>query len=122
MELSDLSDALKTNATEQYLFVVEYMRQAGAVWSAAIMGMYLYSVFLVVVTIIFCVFVASGQNFSFVVSLVVPTVLEILLFSIFPTWSLAHANSLNYPLLDLFTNCSEDDFKIIGKITVIIYC
>ena len=122
MELSDLSDALKTNATEQYLFVVEYMRQAGAVWSAAIVGMYLYSVFLVVVTIIFCVFVASGQNFSFVVSLVVPTVLEILLFSIFPTWSLAHANSLNYPLLDLFTNCSEDDFKIIGKITVIIYC
>eukprot|EP01036_Dinobryon_divergens_P029009 gene29009-38053_t len=75
---------LQRDAVEQYLFIVEYLRQSGTVWSPVIVAMYCYGVF------------------------------QIVLFLVFPSWSLASANAFLTPVLDVFTNSSRDDFNIIG--------
>eukprot|EP01035_Chromulina_nebulosa_P026792 gene26792-35119_t len=43
LSLQDVANYLKTDAVEQYLFLVEYMRQCGVTWSAVIVGLYIYA-------------------------------------------------------------------------------
>ena len=113
-KLGQLSKYLQTDAAEQYLFIVEYMRQSGSVWSPAIIGMYVYAVLLMFALIYLYGYEHTAKN-----SLGVFTLLSYLgqafLFTIFPTWSLARANSLISPILELFKNSSQGDFAIIGR-------
>lgn len=120
IQLRDLSTHLQTDATEQYLFVVEYMRQSGVVWSPVITWMYLYAI-IMLLSIIYVIVIASynGATIDKDMSLILSTSsVEILLFVIFPTWSLSHVNSLIGPMRELFTIAAQEDFAIIG---VVIY-
>ena len=57
----------------------------------------------------------SVQSISDVALLVFQTVL----FLVFPSWSLASANALLAPVLDVFSNSGKDDFKMIGTLVVL---
>ena len=115
-QLRELSKRLRADAAEQYLFVVEFMRQAGAVWAPVIVWMYVYALFLLLGMIyLYLVFINDDVSLSSnVIWTMVTFTGQIIMFAIFPTWSLAHANSLIAPLLELFTMASKEDFDIIG--------
>ena len=118
-QLRDLSKQLQTDAAEQYLFMVEYMRQAGAVWAPVIVWMYLYSIFLILAVIVLYL-VSDGQFYGMIMVLnLLSFIGQAILFAIFPTWSLAHANSLIAPLQELFTMAVKEDFAIIGTVRIV---
>ena len=112
---------VQRDAVEQYLFIAEYLRQSGAVWSPVIVAMYSYGVFLFLVVNYFFAtnsateLLYSVQSISDVALLVFQTVL----FLVFPSWSLASANALLAPVLDVFSNSGKDDFKMIGALVVL---
>lgn len=114
-QLRGLSKQLQTDATEQYLFIVEYMRQAGVLCAPTVVWMYAYALFLIV-AILYMYFVnyLNTAISSYIAYLMASFFCQILMFIIFPTWSLAHANSLITPLLELFSMASKEDFAIIG--------
>ena len=114
LKLSKLSKYLQTDAAESYLFIVEYMRQSGTVWSPAIIGMYVYSVILMLALTYLYGFSNTAMDGLGLFTLS-SYFGQAILFTIFPTWSLAHANSLISPILEMFNNASEQDFAIIGS-------
>eukprot|EP01036_Dinobryon_divergens_P023747 gene23748-32132_t len=120
LSLQDVANYLKTDAVEQYLFLVEYMRQCGVTWSAVIVGLYIYATVMGLVSgyyITSYVLYPSPPSFGNVFQhtmFLLPLIFQCLLFFIFPALSLAHANSLIIPLLEVFSNSSRDDFMIIG--------
>ncbi len=122
LSLLDLEKYLKTDAVEQYLFLVEYMRQCGVIWSAVIVGLYLYAIIMGLISVYQCVvyilYPSPTSNSSDTIFqhtlFVLPFICQFLLFSVFPTVSLAHANSLIAPLLEMFSNSAREDFSIIG--------
>jgi len=106
---------LGRDSSEQYLFMVEYMRQAGLVWSPVIIGLYAYGVFLVIELVYF---LYNYYNLFSVVSIansISSLVVQFIMYFVFPTWSLAHANSFLNPVISLFNNANCDDFEIIGN-------
>ena len=121
LKVRHLVQHLTRDATEQYLFMVEYMRQAGNVWSSVIVGLYIYSLLLVgfvaYVLVIYWEFVTLFVEIEFMMIIVA----EICMYLVFPTWSVAHANSFVAPVLDLFTQSSNEDFSMIGKPFVSMY-
>jgi hypothetical protein len=121
LKLSKLSKYLQTDAAESYLFIVEYMRQSGTVWSPAIIGMYVYSVILMVALTYLYGFSNTAMDGLGLFTLS-SYFGQAILFTIFPTWSLAHANSLISPILEMFNNASEQDFAIIGSMQCSFFC
>lgn len=114
ISMRDLSQQLTRDATEQYLFIVEYMRQSGSVWSSVIVGLYIYSITLTTMVAYIVIVYESQLNLSAVIQVITFIVAEILMYLVFPTWSVAHANSFLSPMLDLFTNSAKEDFGLIG--------
>eukprot|EP01036_Dinobryon_divergens_P032868 gene32868-42547_t len=110
-----MTDYLTRDATEQYLFIVEYLRQCGSLWSFNIVFIYFVATFLLAIFIFIVASTPVGTIFSpaEVLKLAV-YVFQICLFLVFPTLSLAHVNSYINHLLDLFKNSSSDDFQLIG--------
>ena len=117
LSLSEVASYLKTDAVEQYLFLVEYMRQCGVIWSAVIVGLYMYATVMGLVSgyyvTSYVLYPTSGTAFQDVM-FILPFIFQCLLFFIFPALSLAHANSLIAPLLEVFANSSRDDFSMLG--------
>ena len=123
-ELDNLTPHLTRDATEHYLFIVEYLRQCGALWSPVIVVVYIYAFVLIFVIVGAFTILPASQLVGFSVaqySLVF--VLQILLFITFPTWSLAHVNAYISHIEELFKHASEEDFKIIGsRESALIFC
>ena len=111
-----IAEYLQRDAVEQYLFIAEYLRQSGTVWSPVIVAMYCYGALLFIV-LNFTFFTTPTMELLSTaksISVVVLLVFQIVLFLVFPSWSLASANAFLAPVLDVFTNSSKDDFNIIG--------
>ena len=110
-----VTEKLARDATEQYLFMVEYLRQCGSLWSFNILLMYIDAIYLIFLSVFTALSFPPGTHWdqSLFLSLV-STVFEIFIFLVFPTLSLAHVNSYINHLLDLFKNSSVDDFQLIG--------
>jgi hypothetical protein len=115
-EMEDLmTEYLARDATEQYLFMVEYLRQCGSLWSFNILLLYIDAIYLLFLCVFFVLSLPPGTPWDLSLVLVlVSTVFEIFIFIVFPTLSLAHVNSYINHLLDLFKNSSVDDFQLIG--------
>ena len=110
----ELAKQLRVDAIEQYLFVIEYMRQAGLLWAPVIIWMYVYAFVLILVIIYLFIHYKFTEANIHKVFVVISFSCQVILFTVFPTWNLAHANSLIAPLLELFTMASKKDFTIIG--------
>eukprot|EP01036_Dinobryon_divergens_P027451 gene27451-36227_t len=110
----ELSQHLTRDATEQYLFMVEYMRQSGAVWSSVIVMMYIYALILLALLVYIVIVLQSAAANSGTLLVLIVFVFQIVLFFVFPTLSVAHANSFIAPLFERFNNSSRDDFGMIG--------
>jgi hypothetical protein len=115
-ELDNLTPHLTRDATEHYLFIVEYLRQCGALWSTVIVVVYIYAFVLTFVIVgAFAILPASQLEGFSAAQYSLVFVLQVLLFITFPTWSLAHVNAYISHIEELFKNASEEDFKIIGS-------
>ena len=113
---NDISKSLRTDAIEQYLFMVEYMQQSGAIWSPVITGMYVYAMIqLGQITFNLYSYSVSATPFGpSSLTTIFPYLFQIYFFLIYSTFSIARVNSLMSPMLDLFTKSSKEDFEIIG--------
>lgn len=110
-----ITEYLTRDATEQYLFIVEYLRQCGSMWSLIIVLIYFVATFLLVVVVFVVVSSPTGTILEPIAVLNVSVyAFLVILFLVFPTLSLAHVNSYINHLLDLFKNSSSDDFQLIG--------
>ena len=117
-ELDDLTPHLTRDAIEQYLFIVEYLRQCGALWSPVIMVVLVYAFVLIFVLVGAIVILPPSLLATFSVGqYLLVFLLQIVLFIVFPTWSLAHVNAYISLIEELFKHASAEDFKIIGKET-----
>ena len=114
ISMREFSTQITRDATEQYLFMVEYMRQSGSVWSSVIVGLYIYSIMLTTVTVYIYIVYQSQIPLSALIEGIVFICAELLLYLVFPAWSVAHANSFLSPMLDLFMNSAKEDFTLIG--------
>jgi len=112
---AQLSEQLSRDSAEQYLFMVEYMRQAGKVWSPVITALYLYS--FAMIALVACILLLYGDSVdvSSFLSAIIEIVFQVTLYLVFPTLGLAHANSFISPMLEQFTNCAPEDFAVIGE-------
>ena len=81
---------------------------------ATIICMYLYAFILILVIIYLFIHFKFTEANIHKVFVVISFSCQVILFTVFPTWNLAHANSLIAPLLELFTMASKKDFTIIG--------
>eukprot|EP01036_Dinobryon_divergens_P022112 gene22112-30346_t len=114
-ELNDLTPHLTRDAIEHYLFIVEYLRQCGALWSPVIIVVFVYAFILMFVLFgKLAIFPLSQLITPSAVQYLIVFVLQIVLFMVFPTWSLAHVNACISLIEELFKNASAEDFKIIG--------
>ena len=113
----DLAKSLQMDAIEQYLFMVEYMRQSGAIWSPVVVGMYVYALLQAVAVsyYLYSYSILSSQFAPSSLALLSPMAFELCLFLIFPTFSIAKVNSLLAPMMEMFTKSSKDDFEMIGN-------
>mmetsp|Transcript_5294 Transcript_5294/g.7784 ORF Transcript_5294/g.7784 Transcript_5294/m.7784 type:complete len:625 (-) Transcript_5294:10-1884(-) len=112
--LTFIARQLGRDSSEHYLFMVEYMRQAGLVWSPVIIALYLYGTVLIVVVVIYLYSYSSFFTTADTANTISLLVVQIILYLVFPTWSLAHANSFLNPMIELFTNATPEDFETIG--------
>ena len=123
-EMEDLmTEYLARDATEQYLFMVEYLRQCGSLWSFNILLMYIDAIYLLFFLMYNILSVPPGAylDISLILGLAV-YFFQVFIFLVFPTLSLAHVNSYINHLLDLFKNSSEDDFQLIGIYSYVALC
>jgi hypothetical protein len=113
-----IAEYLQRDAVEQYLFIVEYLRQSGTVWSPVIVAMYCYGglIYIVLNFMFFTTPILELLSTANSISIVVLLLFQVILFLVFPSWSLASANAFLTPVLDVFTNSSKDDFNVIGAI------
>ena len=116
-DLGRTSGQLRRDAMEQYLFILEYMHQCGALWSPVIVAMFcLGIVFLtiILVHVLYSSIIIDLESPIFDVYFVFYSIWAFLL-SIFPSLSLARANAFITPIVHQFTNSSSDDFAMIGE-------
>jgi hypothetical protein len=119
-DLERTSGQLRRDAMEQYLFILEYMHQCGALWSPVIVAMFCLGMTIVVYLTIILVYVLYS---SIIIDLESPIFdgyvvfysIWAFLLSIFPSLSLARANAFITPIVHQFTNSSSDDFAMIGE-------
>ena len=89
-------------------------------WSSVIVGLYIYSITLTTMIAYIVIVYESQLNLSAVIQVIAFIVAEILMYLVFPTWSVAHANSFLTPMLDLFTTSAKEDFGLIGTLFVFV--
>ena len=111
---AEFANQLTRDAIEHYLFVVEYMRKAGEIWSPVLAALYLLTaIFLVIFGVIFGLFMDEFRQTD-LTQILLYALVQVLLYAVFPTVSLAHANAFIDPLSNTFQAASPDDFQIIG--------
>ena len=118
-DLERSSGQLRRDAMEQYLFILEYMHQCGALWSPVIVAMFCLGMTVVVyltflVHVLYSSIIIDLESPIFDVYVVFYSIWAFLL-SIFPSLSLARANAFITPIVLQFTNSSSDDFAMIGE-------
>ncbi len=106
---------ISTDAYEHYLFIQEYMRRAGELWSPAIMGFVLFLLFLIAAY----GYVVLDHKEEFLnvtnIALVCAYIgVRICILLVYPIMSIARANACIYPLQDVFKVSSPADYAIIG--------
>ncbi len=98
------------------MFIVEYMRKVGVLWSPVLAVMYFISLVCMAFLVVFTLYY---KDYSFMVGdltqILTYVVGQALLYVVFPTISLAHANSFIDTLVNMFAAAADDDFKMIGK-------
>lgn len=109
-QLLDMVPLIGIDAREHYLFMREYLSQAGKVWSANLVGLVAIFILVTVVSIYFRV----NFQLSSVARVVVGVVLKFLILIVYPVVSIAYANSFVYELKELFTIAAEEEYSIIG--------
>ena len=90
------------------------MRKAGVIWSPVLAVMYLISLLCMVLSVILILFFPDSYQTGNLVQFLVYFLGQGIIYMIFPTISLAHANSFINPLANTFSAAAEDDFKMIG--------
>jgi hypothetical protein len=91
------------------------MRKAGVIWSPVLAVMYFISLLCMVLSVTLTLFYLDAYPAGDVAQFFVYFVGQGILYAIFPTISLAHANSFINPLVNTFSAAAEDDFQMIGS-------
>eukprot|EP01034_Spumella_vulgaris_P027734 gene27734-34501_t len=109
----DLFEMLQRDACEHYMFIREYMNQAGQLWSIALVGVFGVFVF-IIVAYLYALLVLKEKTMLLRDGVITFIVIRFVVLVIYPIVSLSHANSFCYALQDLFTVAAPKDFEIIG--------
>lgn len=112
LQESEVSQQLQSDAVERYLFLTEYMHQCGILWSPVIVAMYCYGSFLFLL-LVYVFIVVPSLSTGMIVDIILFS-FQSILFVVFPSLSLASANSVIAPVVHLFTNSGSRDFSMIG--------
>jgi hypothetical protein len=105
------------------------MNQASIVWTPVIVGLFLISIFFAAGAV-FLFFLEDDSNQSAssnilssvnqlsdnlpFIELIATISVRFLVFTVYPTVALAHANSFIEPMLKLFAMAAPDDFEVLG--------
>eukprot|EP01036_Dinobryon_divergens_P028928 gene28928-37950_t len=114
LALSEINQLLSRDATEHYLFIVEYMRKAGVIWSPVLAVMYFISLVCMILSATMTLIFFYAYQTEDVAQFLFYLIGQGILYAIFPTISLAHANSFINPLVNTFSAAAEEDFQMIG--------
>ena len=111
----EVSQQLQSDAVERYLFLCEYMHQCGILWSPVIVAMYCYGTLLIIL-MAYIFTTLTSLNPGTIVNLILIS-FQSFLFVVFPSLSLAGANSVIAPMVHLFSNSGSRDFAMMGMLS-----
>lgn len=112
--MSEIRHILTRDASEHYLFVVEYMRKVGVMWSPVLAAMYFISFVCMAFTVVFTIYFKDSFQVGDLTQIFTYVLGQAILYVVFPTISLAHANSFIDTLVNIFKAAADDDFRMIG--------
>lgn len=111
---NDISDLIKRDAIEHYLFIKNVMKSADHIWSPILSGCFLLSLY-IILTYFSYLMIYNGAVTKFSLFRIVFMICVRALFLIvYPIVSISHANSYIYEIKTTFVNSSESDFVILG--------
>ena len=90
------------------------MRKAGVIWSPVLAVMYFISLLCMVLSATLTLYFLDSYQTGDLAQFLIVLLGQGILYMIFPTISLAHANSFITPLVNTFSAAAEDDFQMIG--------
>jgi hypothetical protein len=105
--------SLQRDACEHYMFIREYMTQAGRLWSIALVGV--FGVFLfIIIAYLYALLVLKEKTLLLQDTVILYISIRFVVLVIYPIVSLSHANSFCYALQELFIVAAPNDFEILG--------
>ncbi len=107
--------SISRDAYEHYLFLREYMNQAGKLWSPALCGLLVYLLYLLSAYIYYmAVFTAFFLQRGILVKVLMFLLTRTAILFVYPVASIAHANSCIFLLQEAFLVSSPEDYEILG--------